>query len=145
VNNASDQVNVGASHGSDTIQSSVNFTVPANIGALQLTGAASLSGTGGTGASVVTANSGTDTLTAGTGLATLIGGTGADLFVVNNINDIVQVGATHGVDTIKSSVTFTLPSNVADLTLSGTTALSGTGNTLANVITANTGADTLVA
>ncbi|MFM7369004.1 MAG: M10 family metallopeptidase C-terminal domain-containing protein, partial [Sphaerospermopsis kisseleviana] len=42
-----------------------------------------------------------------------------------------------------SSVTYTLGSNVENLTLTGTKAINGTGNTLNNVITGNTGNNNL--
>jgi trimeric autotransporter adhesin len=145
VNNTSDIVTVGATHGVDTIQSSVSYTASVNVANLVLTGTAALAATGNSLAGTITANSGSDTLTAGTGADTLVGGTGNDLFVVNSASDVVSVGATHGVDTIQSSVTYTASANVANLTLTGTAALTGTGNSLANTIRANSGADTLTA
>ena len=46
-------------------------------------------------------------------------------------------------DTVQSSVTLTLAANVENLILTGTGAISGTGNELANMLTGNTGANTL--
>jgi Ca2+-binding RTX toxin-like protein len=84
-----------------------------------------------------------DALGAGT---TLVGGTGSTLFEVNDTTDVVQVGTSHGSDTIAASVSYTLATNVDVLTLVGTENLTGTGNADAsNVITANAGNDTLVA
>ncbi|EPF24135.1 Endo-1,3-1,4-beta-glycanase ExsH [Microcystis aeruginosa SPC777] len=42
-------------------------------------------------------------------------------------------------DTLTANVTTTLPANVENLTLTGTTNINGTGNTLNNVITGNSG------
>jgi hypothetical protein len=95
-------------------------------------------------ADTLVAGNGTDTLVSGTGIDSLVGGTGTDLFVVKNASDIVTVasgGATN--DTISSSVSFTLSPNVQYLTLTGTGTVTGTGNSLTDLIVGNTGTDTL--
>src|SRR5690606_14651861 len=48
-----------------------------------------------------------------------------------------------GIDTVRASITYTLGNNVENLTLTGSSALSGTGNTLNNVLTGNSGSNTL--
>ena len=48
-----------------------------------------------------------------------------------------------GTDTVQASVTHTLAANVERLTLTGASALNGTGNDLANTLTGNTAANTL--
>src|ERR1700733_11859330 len=99
------------------------------------------------GADTLSAGNGNDTLVSGTGTAvqSLVGGTGNDLFVVNYASDVVTVGATHGVDTIESSVSYSAAANVANLTLIGTSSISGTGSSLTGVLTANSSNDTLTA
>jgi Ca2+-binding RTX toxin-like protein len=51
--------------------------------------------------------------------------------------------AGEGTDTVKSSVTYTLPTAVEHLILTGTSAISGYGNGLANKLTGNSAANTL--
>ncbi len=146
VNDTSDVVNVTATGVTDTIESTVSYVLPANVLKLILEGTAALSATGNSLNDTLTANSGSDTLIAGSGTDSLVGGTGADLFVINSTADVVSVGATHGNDTIQSSVNVTAPANVANITLTGTANLSATGSTtLAGVLTANGGNDTLTA
>ena len=51
--------------------------------------------------------------------------------------------ANEGIDTVRSSVTLTLGTNVENLTLTGTSAINGTGNTLNNTLIGNSAANTL--
>ena len=67
----------------------------------------------------------------------MAGGAGNDIYVVDNVADVVTEAASAGTDRIDSSVTFTLGANVENLTLTGTAAINGTGNTLNNVLTGN--------
>ncbi|WP_367268191.1 calcium-binding protein, partial [uncultured Lamprocystis sp.] len=86
---------------------------------------------------------GNDTLNGGTGADTLIGGADNDTYVVDNTADVVTELASAGTDTVQASVTYSLAANVERLTLTGSSAINGTGNTLANLLTGNTAANTL--
>ena len=86
---------------------------------------------------------GNDLLIGGVGSDSLVGGTGNDIYNVDNSGDVVTELASAGTDLVKSSVTYALPANVENLTLTGTTAINGTGNTLVNIITGNTANNTL--
>ena len=57
--------------------------------------------------------------------------------------DVVTEAASEGRDTVRAGVSYTLGANLEDLVLTGTSAINGTGNTLANVITGNAAANTL--
>jgi Ca2+-binding RTX toxin-like protein len=72
----------------------------------------------------------------------MLGGAGNDTYVVNG-GDTITENANSGLDTVQSSITFTLGANLERLTLTGIGNTSGTGNTLANTILGNTGANTL--
>ena len=67
----------------------------------------------------------------------MIGGLGNDTYIVDSTTDTITEAAGAGIDTVQSSVTFTLASNLDNLTLTGSTAINGTGNTLSNVISGN--------
>ena len=73
------------------------------------------------------------------GIDTLVGGLGNDTYVVDNAADIVTEAASAGTDAVQASVSYVLAANVENLTLTGSAALNGTGNTLANVLTGNAG------
>ncbi|MDB9535207.1 DUF4347 domain-containing protein [Dolichospermum planctonicum CS-1226] len=94
---------------------------------------------GGAGTDLLSGGDGNDYLNGGTGADLLIGGKGNDTFVVDDIGDIIAEGLNGGIDTVESSITWTLKTNLENLTLQGTTAINGTGNTLNNTITGNTG------
>ena len=87
---------------------------------------------------------GNDTLNGGANADTMIGGTGNDTYVVDNRHDVVTENSGEGIDTVQSSVTYTLGLNMENLTLTGTSRIDGTGNAANNVITGN-GANNVLA
>ncbi|MBD2179519.1 S8 family serine peptidase [Planktothrix sp. FACHB-1355] len=86
---------------------------------------------------------GSDTLDGGSGNDSLAGGAGNDIYVVDSSNDAIVENSNGGIDTVLSSVSWTLGDNLENLTLTGTGAINGTGNTLDNVIAGNTGNNVL--
>ena len=81
--------------------------------------------------------SGDDTLIGWSGADTMIGGMGNDNYLIENIGDIVNESPNAGIDIVSSKITYSLPTNVENLTLTGSSAINGTGNSLANVIIGN--------
>ncbi len=57
--------------------------------------------------------------------------------------DTVTEAAGAGTDTVQSAVAWTLGNNLENLTLTGSSAVNGTGNTLGNVLTGNSANNTL--
>lgn len=81
---------------------------------------------------------GFDILDGGIGIDTMRGGQGGDTYIVDSTADVVIELAGEGFDRIESSVNISrLADNVENLTLTGTTAALGTGNTLNNIISGN--------
>ena len=72
------------------------------------------------------------------GADTMAGGAGNDTYVVDNAKDVVTETANGGIDVVKTSLaSYTLGSQVENLTLTGTTTQTGVGNELDNVLRAN--------
>lgn len=83
---------------------------------------------------------GDDQLIGGSGADTLYGGTGNDTYVVDNVGDITDETGGSGTDLVISSVNWALAADIENLTLAaGAGNISGTGNSLANVIIGNAG------
>jgi len=154
IDNPLDVINEIAAGGLDTVivQGNFNFSlaVDPDLENLTLLGTA-LQGTGNdldnliignASNNVLTGNAGNDTLDGGLGNDTLIGGLGDDTYFVDSTLDVVVEALNEGLDTVNSSVSHTLAANVEVLTLTGT-ALTGTGNALANTITGNASNNTL--
>jgi serralysin len=91
---------------------------------------------GGVGNDSISGGGGNDTLLGNEGNDTLIGGKGNDTYSVNSLTDVVTERANEGVDTIRSSINWTLGQFTENLTLQGN-ALRGNGNGLDNQLIGN--------
>lgn len=85
---------------------------------------------------------GDDTLDGGAGADTMLGGAGDDTYVQDDAGDVIVEGRNQGIDTVRSSVSTTLPEHVENLVLAGAAA-EGTGNRLDNALTGNDAANLL--
>lgn len=151
---AGDKVAEDPGAGSDTVQSSVSWTLGDNLEALVLTGIAKI-GTGNTLDNTITGNGGknnlsgddgndtieggdgADTLEGGLGADSLVGGGGADVYIVDAADTILE-GPGGGIDEVRASFDYTLGAELETLTLLAGAA-NGTGNTANNLITGNGG------
>ena len=99
---------------------------------------------GGAGNDTLNGGGGNDVLTGGTGNDAMFGGTGDDTYEVDSATDTVTEAANEGTDLVRTMLTtYTLGTNVENLTYTGAAAFTGNGNALANIITGASGADKL--
>ena len=89
---------------------------------------------GGFGNDIVIGNFTNNNLNGGNGNDLLIGGAGNDTYIVDSTSDTVKENLNEGVDIVITSVNYTLPSNVEDITLIGSSKINATGNNLNNVL-----------
>ncbi|MGO7040454.1 M10 family metallopeptidase C-terminal domain-containing protein [Rhizobium acaciae] len=147
VDSASDVITELVSAGTDEIRTALaaySIAALVNIENLTYTGSANFTGTGNALANTITGGIGNDTLNGGAGADTLIGGEGGDTYIVDHAGDLVTEAADEGTDTVRTTLaSYTLGSDLENLTYIGTLAFTGTGNDLDNVITGGAAIDTL--
>ncbi|HEY7690081.1 MAG TPA: calcium-binding protein, partial [Dongiaceae bacterium] len=99
---------------------------------------------GAAGNDTLSGGAGNDTLTGAAGIDRMLGGVGNDLYFVDDSGDIVVEAAGQGLDSVKSSVSFILGTNIENLTLAaGAGDINGAGNGSANLIAGNEGSNKL--
>lgn len=90
-------------------------------------------------------DAGNDFLNGGVGNDTLQGGVGNDSYVIDSFGDLISetTGLATEIDKVETTVSYGLGNNLENLTLTGSGAINGTGNTLANIINGNTADNSL--
>lgn len=99
---------------------------------------------GGEGDDTLSGGAGNDTLNGGAGADTMNGGAGADQYFADEETDVARESVVSNLAAERDTVTFTsgagtfvLGANIENLTLSGGSAINGSGNSLANRIVGN--------
>lgn len=140
---AGDTIVEAAGAGIDTMKSVDSFTLQGEVENLLLLGSAAVNGTGNALNNQLTGNSAANTLDGGAGADAMAGAGGNDIYIVDNGGDTISEGSNAGADEVRSSISYTLGSNVENLTLTGTAAINGTGNSAVNILQGNAGDNTL--
>ncbi|MFK7143583.1 calcium-binding protein, partial [Acinetobacter baumannii] len=152
VDSTTDTITENTNEGIDTVRSSVTYTLGNNLENLTLTGTTAINATGNalnntlignSAVNTLTGGAGDDYLDGGAGNDKLLGGLGNDVYVVDSTTDTITENTNEGIDTVRSSVTYTLGNNLENLTLTGTTAINATGNALNNTLIGNSAVNTL--
>jgi Ca2+-binding RTX toxin-like protein len=132
-----------AGEGNDTVFSTANYGLAADVETLVLQGSADLQGYGNNQVNTLNGNTGNNLLNGAGGADTMMGGAGDDTYFVDDPGDIVFENANEGNDAVFSSVSYTLSANVETLVLQGSGNLDGTGNALTNTLFGNIGDNVL--
>ncbi|WP_232346439.1 calcium-binding protein [Cupriavidus sp. USMAA2-4] len=117
VNSVNDVILEQRGEGYDTVISSANYILNANIEELRLVEGYNIHGTGNSLDNRIIGNSQDNILDGVTGADTMIGGLGNDTYYVDNVGDRVVELAGEGIDTVNASISYTLGANVENLTL----------------------------
>lgn len=136
VDSQADTVIENRNAGTDTVLSSVSYTLGNNLENLTLTGTQSINATGNNLGNMLTGNAGDNMLDGAEGADSMAGGAGDDTYFVDNAGDIVTENLNAGIDTVYAAINTTLSDNVENLIL-GINATAGTGNALDNVLIGN--------
>ena len=121
------------------------YTLDANIENGVITGTLAFRLRGNELDNSLTGNGASNTLDGGIGADIMNGGLGNDSYVVDNIDDTVTENSIleSEIDTVNSSINYTLGANLEKLTLTGAASINGMGNALDNVLTGNAAANRL--
>ncbi len=99
---------------------------------------------GGTGADTLDGGIGNDKITGGTGADVMSGGAGNDTYYVDAATDVVNEDPGGGYDIVISSVTYSMPTFVEELQLTGSANINATGiNAVRDILKGNSGANLL--
>ena len=100
---------------------------------------------GGNGSDILIGGPGADRLDGGSGIDAMDGGNGPDTYIVDSAADTIDENGSSltDIDTVVSTVSFTLGVNLEHLVLEGLDNVDGTGNVLANHLIGNGGSNRL--
>jgi ELWxxDGT repeat protein len=151
VDNAGDVVTESLDSGFDTINTSVSYTIAANVEVMNLTGVLgteALNGTGNDAVNYLFGNAGNNIIDGKAGADAMVGKAGDDTYYVDNIGDVILENTNEGIDTVISSVSYSLlasdsgnatlvaGANADNLIITGA-AINAFGNGLNNNLTGN--------
>ncbi|MBP6056843.1 MAG: calcium-binding protein [Nitrosomonas sp.] len=127
--------------GNQLAAANVEWLQIGNSTPISLTGGINMAGNDGNNTIYGTAFN--DTINGKGGSDSLRGGLGNDTYIVDNVGVVITENLNEGTDTVKSSISLTLPTNVENLTLTGALTINGTGNDLNNVLIGNSATNQL--
>ena len=145
VDSAQDIVGESVNQGTlDQVLASVSFGLDAaafveRLTTTDVTGTEAINLIGSDIAQKIVGNAGANILDGRGGADAMVGGAGDDIYVVDNLGDTLKEFAGGGIDTVQTSLSWTLADEFENLKLTGGAALNGTGNAGNNVILGGAG------
>ena len=144
VDNLGDVIVEVADAGTDVVYSTISYSLNNALNGIVLIGASDINAIGSRGADVLIGNSGANVLNGRSGLDVMSGGAGSDTYYVDTYGDRVIEADVEGVDTVRSTVDFSLIGEFIErLKLTGSADVDGIGTGLENRISGNSGANFL--
>lgn len=147
VETINDTVIENENEGNDTVVASCSYELADNVENLYLYAeAGAINGRGNALDNTIIGNDYDNIIDGKDGTNKLYGGKGNDTYIINasNANDTIYEYANEGIDTVKSSITYTITNaNVENLILTGNNNIDGRGNKLGNYIQGNSGSNIL--
>ena len=144
ITDAFDTITENAGEGTDTVESHLTYTLGSNLENLTLIGSGHINATGNSGDNTIIGGAGRNRIDGGAGADAMAGGTGDDTYIVDNVSDTITENSGAGTDSVESSVSFTLSSNVENILLTGSADIDATGSADNNFIRGNNGINTLI-
>lgn len=129
--------------GIDTVRSTVSTTLNDHVENLFLAGAGNLFAGGNGLDNRLVGNAGANVIQGGAGNDRMEGGAGNDSYLVDSRSDLVLEERNAGIDTVRSSVSWTLRTHLENLTLIGSSNTYAGGNAASNILIGNSGDNTL--
>jgi Ca2+-binding RTX toxin-like protein len=129
--------------GDDTIKMILPATIYDDINIASGLGNDKITIEGGGSRLIINAGAGNDVISLRGGYHYVNGGANNDTYIIISANETLIEDSNAGNDTVQSSISYTLGNNFEILSLTGTAAINGTGNTLNNIVAGNTGNNTL--
>ena len=147
--------------GIDIIDTPISLVAPDNVESLHALGEASINLSGNglnnilvgnagdnqllgfSGIDVLVGGAGNDQLNGGAGRDKMLGGLGDDLYYVDSRSDVITESTNQGYDSVISTSSYVLSSNIEKLTLTGSENIFAGGNGLNNLLVGNAGNNTL--
>ena len=130
--------------GTDQVSTTLSsYTIGATVENLTFIGASGFVGTGNAAVNAITGGAGNDILDGLVGADRLIGLGGDDTYIVDSVTESITEAVAGGTDTMISTVSRTIATNVEIFTLGGTANINATGSGSANTLNGNIGNNTL--
>ena len=137
IDNLADSIIENANEGTDLVKVAIaspggSYSLGANLENAILINKVAFDLTGNELDNLLQGNAAANRIDGGLGADRMEGGAGNDTYVVDNLGDSMHDSA--GIDTVETGLTYTLGDKLENLVLTGSAAVAGTGNALANVL-----------